>query len=67
MKKHIWVNNFHNTEAKSTLTPETLDDIEYDNYAGRAAGSDNQKVRRLRKALCPHVGCTCSGFDEMVS
>lgn len=59
---HTWINTFHKTSCKSTLSESDASEIEYALLDGLSAShKDARKLRRLEKELCPHAlnDCAC--------
>lgn len=62
-KMHVWTNSFHNTEVRTRLSEQDLDQIMYVLGTGREGSAEYKKAkrtaRRMWKALCGIEGCTC--------
>ena len=59
---NIWINRFHNTTTKSTLTyteAESIDLKIHDGYIN-SKHKDARKLKRLYDKLCPHKFDDCS-------
>ncbi len=66
---NIWINKFHNTKAKSTLSEQDILDINYklhDGYINKSH-KDYRKLNRLESLLCPHNNndCSCITFNQI--
>ena len=66
MKIYTWENSFHNSLARSTLTSEDINNIEYSNYADVADKNDVRKLKRLENKLCGISDCHCSVFNKFI-
>lgn len=49
-------NSFHNTSTKTRLTDEEIGWL-----ATSFDPSDQKRLKRIKRRLCPSSGCTCSG------
>jgi hypothetical protein len=64
MKLFLYKNSFHDTTAKSTISPKEF----YNYYCGTRSGSwaKNKKIesaaKRLQKKLCGISDCKCSDW-----
>jgi hypothetical protein len=65
---YTWENHFHNTTAKTTLSPEELEDIRYRIYSDprEVSEAEKKRVSRLEKRLCGIAGCECGPFMHCV-
>lgn len=52
-------NTFHNTRTRVRMSPEQLEELVQESvYMDPQA---TQRLRRIKRRLCPVKGCTCSG------
>ena len=66
MKIYTWENSFHNSLARSTLTPEDINNIEYSIYVCDPDKNGVRKLKRLENKLCGMSDCHCSVFNKVI-
>lgn len=68
MKTYKYINTFHNTEARSTLSPEDFETIEYEIACKpwEVDTRDRAKRNRIHRELCGMNDCHCGAYIEYV-